>query len=418
MPFRVCLLLILLCSHALPAAAQSKLRVPAQYPSIQAAIDVARAGDTILVAPGRYLERIDFRGRDLTVISSHGPAQTVIDGGGVGTVVQMIAGETRAAVLDGFTITGGVHALYAGGVHVAEASPTLRNNRILDNRGGRHGHGLSLLRSPAALIIGNQISLNRSFAPGNGSGGGGGIGVTGAGQVEIRANQITANRVDRHSSGGGINLVDAGAPRIVANVIDANTARLHGAGIAIIGRSAAVIENNLISHNQLTEPGYGGAVSWLLPPGANPLRLVNNTLAFNQAEVAAGLHADGDDGLARVANNLVLVNGDASAIECGDMYDGTPPLLDHNNAVSAGEAYAGLCAEALGREGNFSRVEALSAGDYGLLAGSVNIDAGDDSAASEAFDLVSQARHIDGDHDHQVRIDIGAYEYHNSPLDR
>ncbi len=409
MTVRLFTLLILLCAHALPAAAFAKLRVPAHYPSIQAAIDAARAGDMVIVAPGRYRERIDFRGRDLTVVSSHGAGQTVIDGDGSGPVVQMVAGETRAAVFDGFTITGGAHVLHAGGVHIADASPTVRNNRILDNRGGRQGHGLSLLRSPAALIVGNQISLNRSIAAGNGGGGGGGIGITGAGQVEVRGNQITANRVDRFSSGGGINLVDAGAPRIIANLIDANTARLHGAGIAILGRSSALIENNQISHNQLTEPGYGGAVSWLLLPGANPLRLTNNTLAYNLAEIASGLHADGDDRLAQVANNLVLASSDASAIECGDTYDDAPPRVEHNNAVSAGEAYAGLCTAARG--GNLSHPEVFPSGDYRLRAGSVNIDAGDDTAASEATDLLGRPRHVDGDDDLEARIDIGAYEF-------
>jgi len=402
--------LLLTAFFTAPAAAQSKLRVPAQWPTIQSAIDAARSGDSILVAPGVYRERIDFRGRDLVLVSTHGPAQTVIDGDGVGPVVQMVAGESRNAVLNGFTIRGGAHTLYAGGVHIADASPTLRNNRIIDNLGGRLGHGISLVRSANALIVGNQISLNRSTPTGNGSGGGGGIGIRGAGTVEIRGNQISANRADRFSSGGGINLDDAGSPRIMGNLIDANVARLHGAGISIVGRSAALIENNQISHNQLLEPGYGGALSWLLPPGANPVRVVNNTLAHNLAEIASGIHADGDDQFARVANNLVLASADVSAIDCGESYDDAPPALDHNNAVSASAAYAGLCADALGRDGNLSVAEAFGA-DYRPLTGSANIDAGDNAASSEPVDIFGRARIVDGNDDHQARIDIGAVEF-------
>src|SRR5256885_1236719 len=58
------------------------LRVPADYPSIQAAIDNATIlpAETVLVAPGRYFENINFRGKAVAVISERGPGETIIDG--------------------------------------------------------------------------------------------------------------------------------------------------------------------------------------------------------------------------------------------------------------------------------------------------------------------------------------------------
>lgn len=42
-----------LVASSLPLAAQSTIRVPADAPAIQGAIDLAEDGDTVLVAPGR-----------------------------------------------------------------------------------------------------------------------------------------------------------------------------------------------------------------------------------------------------------------------------------------------------------------------------------------------------------------------------
>src|SRR6185436_11490138 len=83
------------------------LEVPAQYPTIQAAIVAAQPGDTVLVAPGRYVETIDFLGKAITVESSGGAAATTIDGGGAGSVVSFVSAEMATSVLRGFTITGG-----------------------------------------------------------------------------------------------------------------------------------------------------------------------------------------------------------------------------------------------------------------------------------------------------------------------
>src|SRR6266700_1042933 len=52
------------------ANAQNTINVPADQPTIQAAITLAQSGDTVLVAPGTYLENNDFLGKAITVTSS------------------------------------------------------------------------------------------------------------------------------------------------------------------------------------------------------------------------------------------------------------------------------------------------------------------------------------------------------------
>jgi thermitase len=86
--------------------------VPASYASIQSAIEAAQSGATIIVSPGRYVECIDFGGKDL-VLTSVDPedaevvATTVIDGHQAGSVVTFSGSETPLCRLSGFTITGG-----------------------------------------------------------------------------------------------------------------------------------------------------------------------------------------------------------------------------------------------------------------------------------------------------------------------
>src|SRR5262245_40510615 len=47
------------------------LRVPADYPNIQRAIDASRNGDTVVVSPGLYNENINFKGRAITLSSTN-----------------------------------------------------------------------------------------------------------------------------------------------------------------------------------------------------------------------------------------------------------------------------------------------------------------------------------------------------------
>lgn len=385
--------------------------VPTDQPTIQSAIDASMPGDTVLVRPGVYREHIRFGDRAVILRSAFGPTLTTIDGGGTDTVVSFASSTRGDSVLEGFTITGGAHAVHAGGVHIEQASPTLRHNVIRGNIGGRHGHGISLVDSDHALIEANEISANRSWVAGNGAGGGGGIGVLRGAAVAIRGNQILGNWVGRYSSGGGIYLFDSGATEIVGNLIIGNGARLAGAGIAIHGLSDARVENNLIVNNRVIEPGFGGGVHWLIRAGSTGPYLIGNTIAGNQASAGAGVYADGEDRRARIVNNLVLAPAGLNAVECGDFSDLLPPVVHHNNAVSDGSAYAGLCASAAANALNVSKPPRFIPGTWQLAPGSPGIDGGDSAAAAETLDLDGNLRRCSVDDVELPAVDIGAFEY-------
>ncbi|MCC6427205.1 MAG: hypothetical protein IT435_10340 [Phycisphaerales bacterium] len=54
------------------AAPAADLHVPADYPTIQAGIDAASDGDSVVVAPGTYAAPIAMSGKRITLRSSGG----------------------------------------------------------------------------------------------------------------------------------------------------------------------------------------------------------------------------------------------------------------------------------------------------------------------------------------------------------
>ena len=101
------------------------IKLPGDQPTIQAGIDSESVGDTVLVDTGRYVENINFNGKNivvgslfLTTTDTSYISQTVIDGDSSGSVVAFENGEDSTEVLSGFTITNGKgdnYLQYTGG---------------------------------------------------------------------------------------------------------------------------------------------------------------------------------------------------------------------------------------------------------------------------------------------------------------
>lgn len=127
------------------ATAGDIINVPADHPTIQAAINAANDGDEVVVAQGVYLELINFLGKAIIVRSSAGAGTTIINGNGAGIVVTCQTGEGPDTVLQGFTIVGGRSAGYGGGMFCGYASPTIMDCVFRMNEAAV-GNGMGLLR--------------------------------------------------------------------------------------------------------------------------------------------------------------------------------------------------------------------------------------------------------------------------------
>ncbi len=118
------------------------INIPDDEETIQAGIDQAEDGDTVLVQPGRYIENINFEGKVITVASlilmTGDEAyidSTVIDGDENGTVVTFANEEEEDTILSGFTVRNGAAVRGAGIVCMTGTSPILDHLIVRDNSG-------------------------------------------------------------------------------------------------------------------------------------------------------------------------------------------------------------------------------------------------------------------------------------------
>ena len=146
------------------------------YTSIQAAIDDANDGDTIIVEGGAdgqtvYDERIDFKGKAITLRSGNVanpsdpniyPETTLIVGlAEEGPVVTFASGEEADSILQGFTIGWGV-ADYGAGIRIEDASPTITHCVISNNQSRLDGAGIDVYGGTPELTN-CVIRDNRAF---------------------------------------------------------------------------------------------------------------------------------------------------------------------------------------------------------------------------------------------------------------
>jgi pectin methylesterase-like acyl-CoA thioesterase len=118
-------LLVVLVATA--TEAQTIRKVPADFPTIQAAINASSNGDTVRVAPGIYVENIIFNGKAITVVSEAGVNVTTIDGNQAGAVARFITSEGSNSILEGFTLRNGRNTSSDGaGIRISGSSPTVR----------------------------------------------------------------------------------------------------------------------------------------------------------------------------------------------------------------------------------------------------------------------------------------------------
>ena len=263
------------------------IRVPSDQPTIQAGIDGAVDGDTVLVADGTYTgvgnRDIDFKGKAITVTSENGPETCIIDCQGTeterhrGFYLHKYESENTAVV--GFTVQKGYHS-YGGAIYCVNASLTISNCIFIENKAICEGAGICLDRSSNTTIADSAFTENAAEF-------GGGIYFIESNNTTIVNSIFLMNTVEMY--GGGMYLDSCQDAKISNCTFTRNAARNGGGidtntGLGFDDRSSSTITNCTFTENTAE---FGGGV---LISKSNSSTITNCAFTKNTANYGGGVY--------------------------------------------------------------------------------------------------------------------------------
>jgi len=275
------------------------------YVTIQAALDAADEGDTVLVLPGTYTgpgnRGLDFGGTDVVLKGRAGSDSTIIDCDGEDRAIYLHAGETNRAVIEGLTIVNGSAGRddRGGGIYLVGASPTIRDVALVGNSAD-NGAGLYCQGGASPTITDVVFESNEANEAGGGMFCGSGCAPT-VSAATFRDN--TAN------SGGGLACVFADLV-IEDTAFIENEAAVAGGAIYCGGASPSIQKVVLIGNTALE----GGAVA--CRDGASPT-IKRTTMATNGAITGGGVSCTNDSSPS-IAQSIIAFSVAGAAVECAD----------------------------------------------------------------------------------------------------
>ncbi|MHC4646620.1 MAG: right-handed parallel beta-helix repeat-containing protein [Planctomycetota bacterium] len=275
----ICAILVALVVTAEFAGAAT-LFVPGQYKTIQAAVDSAIDGDTVIVADGIYSgdgnRDIDFGGKTISVRSENGPENCIIDCQGLEAEPHrgfyLRSGEGPRTTIEGLTIINGYGGKHGGGLCFQECSPTVINCRILKNTASTGGGVACYAASP--IITNCVISTNTaSFR------------------------------------GGGIYCMHGDSATITGCTISNNSAKNDGGGIKCSNIAITITDSNITGNSASRGGGLFARNS--SSKARTSVKLENCVIAANSASQGGGLYCSDCNG-AKITYCAIIGNSGAN----------------------------------------------------------------------------------------------------------
>ncbi|NOX86830.1 MAG: T9SS type A sorting domain-containing protein [Chlorobi bacterium] len=406
------------------------INVPAGFTTIQAGINAAADGDTVLIADGTYYENISFKGKAITVASQYlvdGDTthiwNTVIDGSlpseeDTASVVRFINGEDTTSILYGLTIQGGTGTLTSvyggiqmgGGIFCLHSGAKIIKNRIINNSITHEfiaaGAGIgSFVNSQEKWLVAedNVIMNNTSHAtgsPGWRSAAGGGIYAHSNSRVINNVIQFNECYSTYAADGAGVEFESPQAPGTQKtvyfnnNIVQFNIA--DGVNLAFGGGvsnyyTKMFIRENIISNNTLISDTlcFGAGISILGWENlGDEVLITNNEFASNKMTGDGNMWGTGisltnmDNSVVIRDNSFLSNSGSESENSSGtvsiyfytDTFSGTDSkIIIDRNIFSANYAEFGGAIRAL-NSFNFSITNNFFTGNNAREGGAIYLD--------------------------------------------
>ena len=291
------------------AARANILEVPAQYPTIQAAVDAAASGDEVRVATGTYAESIVWSGKAIKLVGA-GPGASRVDPSlGPGGRCLTLLDVPQGSEVEGFTCQNG-HASTAsdpngGGMLMQGGS--LEVKEVVFRNNAANGSGGGVWVDGGNVTVVDASFLDNEAAVSSGGGRGGGMGITHGSWLTVVRSTFSGNF--SNPAGGGLVILDDSNAVVVDAHFENNFGR-SGGGIWSADSDLWVLDSDFFNNSS----DFAGAAL-----GANnnrvtlahstfdrnvsdsrnlPVISVNGTLTMFRSSVTSnsggGVSADGD----------------------------------------------------------------------------------------------------------------------------
>ena len=297
-------------ANGVPDACEA-IRVPQDYPTIQAAIDAVGPGTPriVAVAPGTYNEAFSLNGKDVVVRGAPNDS-TILDGAGLATSIARFAGgEPATAGVENLVFRNGTAGsrLYegakftvGGALFGADSAAFIRGCRFEQNRAD-FGGAVYLIRSEANM-------LDCMFTGNTGRTDGGGAMLYEC-EGSVRASDFIGNACATAGSGNG------GAFKSVGGRTEGAIVTLEGCGVASTSSGS---DGAAVHHFENLGFGVSGV-----------LRIVDSNITGNSTVVgAAGLSVDGRQSACVLAGSTAICANTPRNVEGAYLIEGAVTVCD------------------------------------------------------------------------------------------